>query len=237
MTPNVDQNEIAKFDAMAQRWWDPEGECKPLHEINPLRLGYIEQHTGSLNGQTVLDVGCGGGLLSEAMARRGATVTGIDLSREAVGVADLHALEAEVTVDYRVEDVEALLEQEAGRYDTVTCLEVLEHVPDPAATVAACARLLKPGGSLVVSTINRNAKSWLFAKVGAEYVLNLLPRGTHEWKRFIRPSEMDRHFRHAGIETRETTGLTYNPVTGQYRLGRDIDVNYFMHGIKPEADA
>jgi 2-polyprenyl-6-hydroxyphenyl methylase/3-demethylubiquinone-9 3-methyltransferase len=234
---NVDSNEIAKFDAMASRWWDPEGECKPLHEINPLRLGYIEERTGSLQDQKVLDVGCGGGILSEAMARRGAQVTGIDLSADAIDVAKLHALESGVEVDYRQQSVEELAAEQPGSFDRITCLEMLEHVPEPGATVAACAQLLRPGGQLVVSTINRNLKSWVFAIMGAEYVLQLLPKGTHDWKRFIRPSEMDRFFRAANLETRDTTGMIYNPVTRTFKLGRDIEVNYLMHAEKPEEPA
>lgn len=230
---NVDDREIAKFDAMASRWWDPEGECKPLHEINPLRLNYIDERVG-LNDKDVVDVGCGGGLLSEAMAQRGARVTGVDLSPDALSVAKLHALETGVQVDYQQIAVEQLADQQPESVDLITCLEVLEHVPDPAATINACARLLRPGGHMIVSTINRNAKSWLFAIVGAEYVLNMLPRGTHEWQRFIRPSEMDRHFRTAGLDTRDVTGMTYNPLLKSYKLGRDVDVNYFMHATKPE---
>ena len=231
---NVDDREIAKFDAMASHWWDPEGECKPLHRINPLRLGYIEERTGTLNGQRVLDVGCGGGLLSEAMARRGAHVTGIDLSHDAIEVARQHARESGVAVDYQQQDLALLADDAPGSFDRVTCLEMLEHVPDPGAIVDACGRLLRPGGDLILSTINRNAKSWLFAILGAEYVLRLLPRGTHQWNRFIRPSELDAYLRRAALEIRDTTGLTYNPLTDSYRLGHDIDVNYFMHAIKPE---
>ncbi len=231
---NVDEREIAKFDAMANRWWDPEGECKPLHEINPLRLNYIDERVG-LNDRDVVDVGCGGGLLSEAMAQRGARVTGIDLSPDALSVAKLHALETGVKVDYQQIAVELLAEQQPESVDLITCLEVLEHVPDPAATIKACAQLLRPGGHMIVSTINRNTKSWLFAIVGAEYVLKMLPRGTHEWQRFIRPSEMDRHFRNAGLDTRDVTGMTYNPLLKNYKLGRDVDVNYFMHATKPES--
>lgn len=230
---NVDANEIAKFDALASRWWDPEGEFKPLHQINPLRLNYIEQRA-PLAERQVLDVGCGGGILSESMEGRGARVTGIDLGEENLSVARLHALESGARVEYRHIAVEELAEEAPESFDTVTCLEMLEHVPDPASTVAACARLLKPGGSLIVSTINRNPKSWLFAIVGAEYVLKLLPRGTHDWNRFIRPSEMDRYFRQAGLDTRDVTGMTYNPITGHYKLGRDVDVNYLMHATKPQ---
>ena len=232
---NVDANEIAKFDALASRWWDPEGEFKPLHQINPLRLNYIDERA-PLADSRVLDVGCGGGILSEAMVQRGAEVTGIDLGEENLSVAQLHALESGIQVDYRHIAVEALAEEMPESFDTVTCLELLEHVPDPASVIDACARLLKPGGHLIVSTINRNPKSWLFAIAGAEYILKLLPRGTHDWNRFIRPSEMDRFFRQAGLDTRDITGMTYNPITGHYKLGRDVDVNYLMHATKPEKE-
>ncbi len=232
---NVDANEIAKFDALASRWWDPEGEFKPLHQINPLRLNYIDERA-PLADSRVLDVGCGGGILSEAMVQRGAEVTGIDLGEENLSVAQLHALESGIQVDYRHIAVEELAEEMPESFDTVTCLELLEHVPDPASVIDACARLLKPGGHLIVSTINRNPKSWLFAIAGAEYILKLLPRGTHDWNRFIRPSEMDRFFRQAGLDTRDITGMTYNPITGHYKLGRDVDVNYLMHATKPEKE-
>jgi 2-polyprenyl-6-hydroxyphenyl methylase/3-demethylubiquinone-9 3-methyltransferase len=231
---NVDQNEIAKFEALASRWWDPTSEFRPLHDINPLRLNYIDERT-PLAGRKVVDVGCGGGLLSEGMARRGATVTGIDMGEAPLAVARLHGLESGVEVDYRQTTVEELAADpdHQGRYDIVTCLEMLEHVPEPASVILACARLLKPGGELYVSTINRNPKSFLFAIVGAEYLLRLLPRGTHEWRKFIRPSEMSDHLRHAGLELRDLTGMTYNPVTKVYKLGRDVDVNYMMHASKP----
>ena len=231
---NVDQNEIAKFEALASRWWDPTSEFRPLHDINPLRLNYIDERT-PLAGQKVVDVGCGGGLLSEGMARRGAVVTGIDMGEAPLAVARLHGLETGVKVDYRQTTVEELAQdpEQQGQYDIVTCLEMLEHVPEPASVIKACARLLKPGGELYVSTINRNPKSFLFAIVGAEYVLNLLPRGTHEWRKFIRPSEMSDHLRQAGLDVRELTGMTYNPLTKIYKLGRDVDVNYLMHATKP----
>ncbi|WP_152208656.1 bifunctional 2-polyprenyl-6-hydroxyphenol methylase/3-demethylubiquinol 3-O-methyltransferase UbiG [Marinobacter changyiensis] len=227
---NVDRNEIAKFEALASRWWDPGSEFKPLHDINPLRLNYIDERV-PLAGKKVLDVGCGGGLLSEAMASRGAHVTGIDMGEAPLAVARLHGLESGIKVDYRQITVEALLEEsgQAGQYDVVTCLEMLEHVPDPASVIRTCAKMLKPGGSLFVSTINRNPKSFLFAIVGAEYVLRLLPKGTHEWKKFIRPSEMADHLRSASLDVQELTGMTYNPITRIYRLGRDVDVNYMMH--------
>ncbi len=227
-TANVDHAEIAKFEALASRWWDPESEFKPLHDINPLRLDYVEQQAGGLAGKRVVDVGCGGGLLSEAMAARGAEVTGIDLGEAPLAVARLHALESGVTVDYRQVAAEDLAEEMPAAFDVVTCLEMLEHVPDPAATVAACARLVKPGGTVVFSTINRNARSFLFAIIGAEYVLRLLPRGTHEYARFIRPSELDRWARQAGLDTVDVTGMSYNPLTRRYWLGRDVRVNYLL---------
>ncbi|SFR78652.1 3-demethylubiquinone-9 3-methyltransferase [Marinobacter daqiaonensis] len=232
---NVDQNEIAKFEALASRWWDPTSEFRPLHDINPLRLNYIDERT-PLAGKKVLDVGCGGGLLSEGMARRGAEVTGIDMGEAPLTVARLHGLESGVSVDYRQITVEELADdpENQGSFDIVTCLEMLEHVPEPASVVSACARLLKPGGHLYVSTINRNPKSFLFAIVGAEYVLRLLPKGTHEWSKFIRPSEMSDFLRNAGLDVHELTGMTYNPVTKVYKLGRDVDVNYLMHASKPD---
>ncbi len=225
---NVDHAEIAKFEALASRWWDPESEFKPLHDINPLRLEYIERQADGLAGKTVLDVGCGGGILAESMAARGAKVTGIDLGEAPLAVARLHALESGVDVDYRQVAAETLAEAQPAAFDVVTCMEMLEHVPDPAATVAACARLVKPGGTVVFSTINRNPKSFLFAIIGAEYVLRLLPRGTHEYARFIRPSELDRWARHAGLDTVDVTGMSYNPFTRRYWLGRDVSVNYLL---------
>ncbi len=229
---NVDRNEVAKFEALASRWWDPTSEFRPLHEINPLRLNYIDERV-SLAGKKALDVGCGGGLVSEGMAQRGAHVTGIDMGEAPLSVAKLHGLESGIKVDYRQTTVEQLAADpdHAGQYDVVTCLEMLEHVPDPASVVSACARLLKPGGHLFVSTINRNPKSFLFAIVGAEYVLGMLPKGTHEWRKFIRPSEMSNYLRQAKLEIRELTGMTYNPLTKVYRLGRDVDVNYLMHAV------
>ncbi|KPQ27621.1 MAG: 3-demethylubiquinone-9 3-O-methyltransferase [Marinobacter excellens HL-55] len=227
---NVDHSEIAKFEALASRWWDPTSEFKPLHDINPLRLNYIDERV-SLTGKKVLDVGCGGGLLSEGMALRGAHVTGIDMGEAPLSVAKLHGLESGVKVDYRQITVEELAQdpEHAGQYDAVTCLEMLEHVPDPSSVIRACAAMLRPGGHMFVSTINRNHKSFLFAIVGAEYVLNLLPKGTHEWKKFIRPSEMSDYLRHANLEVQELTGMTYNLITKVYKLGRDVDVNYLMH--------
>jgi 2-polyprenyl-6-hydroxyphenyl methylase/3-demethylubiquinone-9 3-methyltransferase len=222
---NVDQDEIEKFEKLAARWWDPNSEFKPLHDINPLRLDYIDRLAG-LQGKRVLDVGCGGGLLSEAMAHRGATVTGIDMGRAPLNVARLHRLESNLDIDYRQVTPEQLAEEQPGAYDIVTCLEMLEHVPDPAAVIAACASLVTNDGRVFLSTINRNPKAYLFAVIGAEYLLKLLPRGTHEYGKFIRPSEMETWARHAGLRLTNLTGMTYNPLTREYRLGRDVSVNY-----------
>ena len=230
--PNFDPAELAKFSALAHRWWDPQSEFRPLHEINPLRLAHIERLAGGLEGKRALDVGCGGGILAEAMARRGADVMGIDLAEKPIKVAMIHAAETSSSVDYRVVSAEALAEEMPGAFDVVTCMEMLEHVPDPPSTVHACARLVKPGGHVFFSTINRNPKSFLFAIVGAEYVLNLLPRGTHEYARFIRPSELARACREAGLEVADLTGMTYNPLSKVYSLGRDVDVNYLMGAVR-----
>jgi 2-polyprenyl-6-hydroxyphenyl methylase / 3-demethylubiquinone-9 3-methyltransferase len=224
---NADPAELEKFGRLAHRWWDPEGEFRPLHEINPLRLDWIAQHA-ALEGSKVLDVGCGGGILAEAMARRGAQVTGIDLSDKALRVAQLHLLESRLEVQYENVSVENYAAAHAGKFDVVTCMELLEHVPEPAAMVAACARLVRPGGQVFFSTINRNPKSYLFAVVGAEYVLKLLPKGTHDYLRFIKPSELSRWSRTAGLRADELIGMTYNPLTRRYRLGRDCDVNYLL---------
>ena len=225
---NVDAQELAKFSALAHRWWDPESEFRPLHEINPLRLDWIDS-MAPLGGQRVVDVGCGGGILAEAMARKGARVTGIDLAAKPLGVARLHALEAgEDRVDYREISAESLAQELPGAFDVVTCMEMLEHVPDPASTVRACAAMARPGGWVFFSTLNRNPKSFLFAIVGAEYVLNLLPRGTHEYARFIRPSELARLCRDAGLDLVATNGMTYNPLTQRYRLAPDTSVNYLF---------
>jgi 2-polyprenyl-6-hydroxyphenyl methylase/3-demethylubiquinone-9 3-methyltransferase len=220
---NADPAELAKFSALAHRWWDPQGEFRPLHDINPLRLDWIAQHA-SLGGARVLDVGCGGGILAEAMAKRGARVTGIDLSEKALRVAQLHLLESKLEIRYEM----AAAEDFAGEFDVVTCMELLEHVPDPSRMVAACARLVRPGGQVFFSTINRNPKSYLFAVVGAEYVLGLLPKGTHDYARFIKPSELARWTRAAGLRTDELIGMTYNPITRRYRLEGDCDVNYLV---------
>lgn len=231
---NADASEIAKFEALAARWWDPESEFRPLHRINPLRLGWIEQIAGALTGRDALDVGCGGGILAEAMAHRGARVTGIDLAAKALKVAELHGLESGVAVRYEQIAAEDLAAREPGSRDVVTCMEMLEHVPDPASTVAACATLVRPGGWVFFSTLNRNAKSFLFAIVGAEYVLRLLPRGTHEYGKFIRPSELIGHARRAGLQQHSMIGLTYNPVTREYRLASgDVSVNYLVACRRP----
>lgn len=230
---NVDPHEIAKFEQLAARWWDPNSEFKPLHDINPLRLDYIETRAG-LAGKHVLDVGCGGGILAEAMALRGATVTGIDMGEAPLKVAHLHLFESGAHVDYMKITAEQLAEKQAGAFDVVTCMEMLEHVPDPSLVTAACAKLVKPGGHVFFSTINRNPKAYLFAIVGAEYLLNLLPRGTHDYARFIRPAELEEWSRHAGLNVRDLTGLHYNPLTRRYSLGRDIGVNYLAHSLRPE---
>lgn len=224
---NVDAVEIEKFSALAHKWWDPNSEFKPLHEINPLRLTYIDR-IASLAGKTVLDVGCGGGILSEALAGAGATVTGIDLADKSLSVAKLHLLESGQQVEYRKVAVEALAEERPASFDVVTCMEMLEHVPNPAAVVVACARLVKPGGHVFFSTLNRNPKSYLFAIIGAEYVLNLLPRGTHDYAKFIKPSELAQWCRNAGLEVTEVAGMSYNPLDKAYSLGRDTSVNYLL---------
>jgi len=227
---NVDPEEIAKFEALAARWWDPTSEFKPLHDINPLRLKFIDQRA-NLNGKRVLDIGCGGGILAEAMAALGAEVTGIDLGQAPLAVAKLHLKESGRQVNYQKISAEELARQRPGAFDVVTCLEMLEHVPDPASTIDACSRLATAGGQVFFSTINRNPKSWLFAIVGAEYVLNLLPRGTHDYMKFIKPSELERWARHAGLTIRELTGMHYNPLTRHYSLGPGVDVNYFAYAV------
>ena len=230
---NVDAAEVAKFNALAARWWDPEGDFRPLHEINPLRLDWIRQGT-RLAGRRVVDIGCGGGILTEAMAVRGAIVTGIDMAEKPLGVARLHKMESGAEVDYLQCTAEALAAEREGEFDVVTCLEMLEHVPSPRAVVKACADLVRPGGDVFFSTINRNPKSFLFAIVGAEYFLRLLPKGTHEYDKFIRPSELDEWARDAGLELKESTGMHYNPVTREYSLGANVDVNYLMHYHRPD---
>jgi 2-polyprenyl-6-hydroxyphenyl methylase/3-demethylubiquinone-9 3-methyltransferase len=229
---NVDPQELEKFGQLAHRWWDPHSEFRALHEINPLRLEWIDRHC-ALAGKRVLDVGCGGGILSESMAARGADVTGIDLSDKALKVAQLHLLESGARVAYRKIAVEELAREQRSGYNVVTCMEVLEHVPDPASQVRACAELLEPGGQAFFATINRNPKAFLFAIVGAEYVLRLLPRGTHEYEKLIKPSELARYCRDAALSVRDIVGMTYNPLTKVYALGRDTDVNYILQAVKP----
>jgi len=229
---NCDSAEIRKFEALASRWWDPNSEFKPLHEINPLRMGFITSKT-PLAGKTVVDIGCGGGILSEAMARQGAQVTAIDLAAASLAVAKLHQLESGLQIRYEKMAAEDLAAREAGQFDIVTCLEMLEHVPDPLAIVQACARLAKPGGHIFFSTINRNPKSYLFAILGAEYILKLLPRGTHDFAKFIKPSELAGWARQSGLDAGELSGMTYNLLTKRYSLGRDVDVNYLAHYQRP----
>ena len=224
---NVDQSEIAKFSALAHRWWDPNSEFKPLHAINPLRLNWIKSFV-NLEGKKVVDIGCGGGILAESIAQSGADTTGIDLSEKALKVAELHALEVGANLTYRAISAEDLAQEQAGQYDVVTCMEMLEHVPDPASVVRACAALCKPGGTLFFSTLNRNPKSYLFAIIGAEYVLRLLPKGTHEYAKFIKPSELVTFTRDAGLDLLGMKGLGYNPLTQVYSLNDDVDVNYMI---------
>lgn len=230
---NHDPQELAKFEKLASRWWDRNSEFKPLHDINPLRAGFIDAKV-RVAGKRLLDIGCGGGILSEAMAQRGAQVTGIDLGEAPLAVARLHLLESRLDINYERASAEDHAARHAGTYDIVTCLEMLEHVPDPAAIINACHQLLKPGGHLFVSTINRNPKAWLFAVVGAEYVLRMLPRGTHDYGKFIKPSELAAWARTTGFEQGELKGMTYNPFTRNYSLGQDVDVNYLMHLVKPD---
>ncbi len=232
-TTNADPAELQRFSDIAHRWWDPQGAMRPLHELNPLRLDWIDRAVGGLAGKAVLDVGCGGGVLAESMARKGAAVTGIDLAARLLKVAELHALETGVGVDYRHGAAEDLVQKEPGRYDVVTCMEMLEHVPDPGSVVRACAALVRPGGWVFFSTINRSPKSFLFAIVGAEYVLGLLPRGTHEYAKFIRPSELAAFVRDAGLTLSELIGMTYNPLTRRFRLEPDTDVNYLLACRRP----
>lgn len=222
---NVDHGEIAKFEKLAARWWDPNSEFKSLHDINPLRLNYIDT-LASLKGKRVLDIGCGGGLLTEGMALRGADVTGIDMGKAPLNVAKLHKLDSGLDIDYRQTTAEQLARTQPECFDVVTCLEMLEHVPDPAAVIAACKHLIKEDGRVFLSTINRNPKAYLFAVIGAEYLLHLLPRGTHEYSKFIRPAEMADWARQSGLQLADLTGMTYNPLTREYRLGSDVSVNY-----------
>ena len=229
---NVDEAELAKFSALAQSWWDPAGPSKPLHELNPLRLRYL-QRAVELKGAAALDVGCGGGILSEALARAGARVLGIDLSQAVLDVAELHALEGKIEVQYKSIAAEQLAMEQPAAFDLVTCMELLEHVPDPAATVAALAALVKPGGDVVVSTLNRKPLAFAVAIIGAEYIARILPRGTHEYLKFIRPSELARWGREAGLELIDLTGITYNPLTRSFRLSPNTDINYLAHFKRP----
>ncbi|MGZ8294785.1 MAG: bifunctional 2-polyprenyl-6-hydroxyphenol methylase/3-demethylubiquinol 3-O-methyltransferase UbiG [Telluria sp.] len=229
---NADPHEIQKFSELAHRWWDPTSEFKPLHEINPLRLEWINARA-PLFGKKVIDIGCGGGILAESMAKKGADVTGIDLSEKALKVADLHSLESEVAVRYKHIAAEDMAAQEAGQYDVVTCMEMLEHVPDPASIVRAAATLVKPGGKVFFSTLNRNPKSWLFAVVGAEYLLRMLPKGTHDYAKFITPAELSQFVREAGLTVDGLKGLSYNPLTKIYALNQDTDVNYMVACSRP----
>lgn len=231
---NVDPNEIKKFEDLAHRWWDRDSEFKPLHEINPLRLDYIDKHAGGLKGKKIIDVGCGGGILSESMALRGADTLGIDMGTAPLSVAELHALESGVeNIAYRKITVEELAIEQAANYDVVCCMEMLEHVPDPASIIKACSDLVKPGGKVFFSTINRNPKSFAFAIVGAEYVLNMLPKGTHEYAKFIKPTELESWAREAELHLENIIGMSYNPITQNYKLGDDVRVNYMMCCSKP----
>ena len=231
--PNIDINEIKKFEALAGRWWDKESKFKPLHDINPLRANWIDKYS-PVAKKKVLDIGCGGGILTESLTQRGAIVTGIDMGEAPLAVARLHSLETGLSIDYKKCTAESLVAEETEQFDIITCLEMLEHVPDPASVILACSKLVKPGGHLYFSTINRNIKSYLFAVIGAEYILNLLEKGTHDYTKFIRPCEMGNWIRDSGLEMKEITGLTYNPFNKNYRLNEeDVNVNYMVHTIKP----
>lgn len=232
---NIDPAEVAKFDALASRWWDAEGEFRPLHQINPLRLGWIKQQV-SVDGARIIDVGCGGGILTEALAFSGADVMGIDMAEAPLAVARLHQHESAAEVEYRQATAEEIAAEKPGQFDVVTCLEMLEHVPDPAAVVQSCADMLRPGGNVFFSTINRNPKSFVMAIVGAEYVLRLLPKGTHEYDKFIKPSELEEWARHAGLVMKTSIGMHYNPLTKVYWLGSNLDVNYLMHFERPASE-
>ncbi len=225
---NVDPAEVAKFEALASSWWDPEGGSKPLHQLNPLRLSYIQERC-ELNNKHIIDVGCGGGILSEALAKNGGHVTGIDMGKMPLDIATLHAIEAELTIDYQQITAEEKAQQSAGQYNAVTCMEMLEHVPDPVSIINACSQLVKPGGDLFFSTLNRHPKAYLVAVLGAEYIMNMLPKGTHDYQRFIRPSEMASWCRQAGLDVIDITGMSYNPLNKTFKLTDDVKVNYLMH--------
>jgi len=226
--PNVDPNEIKKFEDVAHRWWDTDSEFKPLHDINPLRLNYIDENSGGIKGKKVIDVGCGGGILAESMALRGAKTTGIDMGETPLSVAELHALETGVDVSYKKITAEEMAEKHSAKFDVVTCMEMLEHVPDPESIIDACAKLVKPGGHVFFSTINRNPKSFALAIVGAEYIMNMLPKGTHEYAKFIRPSELESWARKTGLQLENIKGMTYNPLLQSYSLSDDVAINYLM---------
>ncbi len=232
MNANIDPAEVSKFEELASRWWDANSEFKPLHDINPLRLRFIDQHAGGICGKRVVDIGCGGGILSESMAACGASVVGIDAGKAPLTVARLHALESGIELDYRHLTAEQLAEEEPESFEVVTCMEMLEHVPDPASVLRACARLVKPGGHVFLSTINRTAKAYAFAIVGAEYLLKMLPKGTHDYQKFIRPSELEGWAREAGLSFQHMRGMSYSPLTRRYSLGDDFDVNYLVHCIR-----
>ncbi|MFP2768267.1 bifunctional 2-polyprenyl-6-hydroxyphenol methylase/3-demethylubiquinol 3-O-methyltransferase UbiG [Oceanisphaera sp. KMM 10153] len=231
---NVDQQEIDKFEAMASQWWDLEGDFKPLHRLNPLRLNWIADKAEGLFGKQIIDIGCGGGILSESMAREGGEVIGVDMGHEPLAVARLHALEMGVSVNYRQSTAEQVAAEQAGRFDVVTCMEMLEHVPEPASVVQACATLAKPGATLVFSTINRNPKAWLMMIAAAEHLLNMVPKGTHDHRKFITPAELCKYIEQAGLVVKDISGVVYQPLSGTFKLSRDADVNYMVHAIKPE---
>ena len=232
-TENVHLHEINKFGSLAERWWDPQGEFKTLHDINPLRISFIKKYA-EINGKKIVDVGCGGGILSEGLAKKGAEVTGIDLSEELIEIADLHGLESGVNVTYKKISAEALAEEQTENFDHVTCMEMLEHVPDPSSIVSACVKMVKPGGYVFFSTLNRKPKAFLMAILGAEYILRMLPKGTHDYKTFIKPSELSQWARQAGLEMQGMTGIEYNPLNKRFNLGQDIDVNYIAAYQRPE---